>query len=131
MKPLYGTILIADDDADIRDILKDTLASLGARIITAADGQECLNRIETDAPDLVLLDIMLPDINGKEVCQRVRADDTLEQVKIICISGMVEQDKVADLRAAGADDFMQKPFTIDKLVDRACELLDMEKAVLA
>jgi DNA-binding response OmpR family regulator len=80
-------------------------------------------------PDLVVLDIMLPDINGKEVCQRVRSDSTLEAVKIICISGMVEQDKVADLRAAGADDFVQKPFTVDKLMDKACDLLEMERPV--
>ena len=80
-------------------------------------------------PDVVVRDIMLPDINGKEVCQRVRGDSTLEQVKIICISGMVEQDKVADLRAAGADDFMQKPFQVDKLLERACDLLEMERPV--
>jgi two-component system OmpR family response regulator len=50
---------------------------------------------------------------------------------VICISGMVEADKVSDLRAAGADDFMQKPFQVEKLLDRSCELLEMEKPVLA
>ena len=80
-------------------------------------------------PDLVVLDVMLPDINGKEVCQRVRSDDSLEAVKIICISGMVEQDKVADLKAAGTNDFIQKPFTVDKLLDRACDLLEIERPV--
>ena len=80
-------------------------------------------------PDLVVLDVMLPDINGKEVCQRVRSDSTLDSVKIICISGMVEQDKVADLRAAGADDFIQKPFSVDKLLERSCDLLDIERVV--
>ena len=77
-------------------------------------------------PDLVVLDVMLPDINGKEVCQRVRSDSTLDNVRIICISGMVEQDKVSDLRDAGADDFMQKPFDVEKLVERACGLLELE-----
>ena len=80
-------------------------------------------------PDLVVLDVMLPDINGKEVCQRVRQDDTLDSVKIICISGMVEQDKIADLKAAGADDFIQKPFTVDKLLDLSCDLLELERTV--
>ena len=61
----------------------------------------------------------------------VRSDKTMDDVRIICISGMVEADKVADLRAAGADDFMQKPFQVERLLDRCCELLDMEKAVLA
>ncbi|MCU0873381.1 MAG: response regulator, partial [Pirellulaceae bacterium] len=77
------------------------------------------------------LDVMLPDINGKEVCQRIRSDDTLEAVKIICISGMVEQDKVAELRLAGANDFMHKPFNVDRLLDRACDLLEIERAMVA
>jgi DNA-binding response OmpR family regulator len=72
---------------------------------------------------------MLPDINGKEVCQRVRSDSTLDSVKIICISGMIEQDKVGDLREAGADDFVQKPFTVDRLIERVCDLLDIDKPV--
>jgi len=70
----------------------------------------------------------LPDINGKEVCQRIRSDDSLKSVQIICISGMVEQDKVAELKAAGANDFMHKPFNVDRLLDRACDLLEIERA---
>ncbi|MCH8829058.1 MAG: response regulator, partial [Planctomycetes bacterium] len=77
-------------------------------------------------PDIIVLDVMLPDINGREVCQRIRSDETLDDVKIICISGMVEQDKVAELKEAGADDFMQKPFEIESLIVRMCELLDVE-----
>ena len=79
-------------------------------------------------PDVVVLDVMLPDINGREVCQRVRSDSSLDDVQIICISGMVEADKVADLKLAGANDFMQKPFAVEKLIERACDLLDLELA---
>ena len=68
---------------------------------------------------------MLPDINGKEVCLRVRGDSTMKSCKIICISGMVEQDKIADLLAAGADDFMNKPFNVEDLVNRGCQMLEM------
>jgi DNA-binding response OmpR family regulator len=75
---------------------------------------------------LIVLDIMLPDINGREVCQRVRSDKTMDDVRIICISGMVEEDKVGELKAAGADDFMHKPFEVERLVDRMCQLLDIE-----
>ena len=64
-------------------------------------------------PDLIVLDVMLPDINGKEVCHRVRADSTLEDVRILCISGMIEEDKVQDLKLSGADDFLHKPFEIE------------------
>jgi DNA-binding response OmpR family regulator len=76
-------------------------------------------------PDLIVLDVMLPDINGKEVCQRVRRDDAMNDVRIICISGMVEEDKVGELKAAGADDFMHKPFEVEHLVGRVCQLLDV------
>ena len=96
---------------------------------TANNGFDAGMLVREFRPDLVVLDVMLPDINGKEVCVRVRSDDTLEAVKIICISGMVEQDKISELTAAGADDFMHKPFTVDRLLDRACDLLEMERAV--
>ena len=81
-------------------------------------------------PDLIVLDVMLPDINGKEVCHRVRADPTLEDVRILCISGMVEDDKIHELRLAGADYFLPKPFEIDTLIDRMCEQLEIEPAVV-
>ena len=70
---------------------------------------------------------MLPDINGKEVCQRVRSDSTLDEVKIICISGLVEQDKIQELKAAGANHFLQKPFEVEALIDNICRLLDIEQ----
>src|SRR5205823_537726 len=79
-------------------------------------------------PDLIVLDVMLPDINGKEVCQRVRADATLEDVHILCISGMIEEDKIQELKLAGADDFLHKPFVIDELIDRMCAQLEIELA---
>jgi excisionase family DNA binding protein len=79
-------------------------------------------------PELIVLDIMLPDINGKEVCQRVRGDSTMDDVKIICISGMVEEDKIADLKASGANEFLQKPFEVEHLIERMCQLLEMETA---
>ena len=123
-------LLIVDDDQELVELLADTFARDGRfEIKTANNGFDAGMLVKEFRPDLVVLDIMLPDINGKEVCQRVRADSTLEQVKIICISGMVELDKVADLRAAGADDFMQKPFNVEKLLDRCCDLLEMERAV--
>jgi len=77
-------------------------------------------------PDLIVLDVMLPDINGKEVCHRVRADPTLEDVRIICISGMIEEDKIQELRLSGADDFLHKPFDIEELIDRMCGQLEIE-----
>ncbi|MGV3604969.1 MAG: response regulator [Planctomycetaceae bacterium] len=123
-------ILIVDDDQDLVELMVDAFSRDGRfELKTANNGFDAGMLVKEFRPDLVVLDVMLPDINGKEVCQRVRSDSTLEAVKIICISGMVEQDKVADLRASGANDFMQKPFTVDKLLDRACDLLEIERVV--
>ncbi len=123
-------LLIVDDDEELVELISDAFEQDHRfEIRTADNGFDAGMYVKEFRPDLVVLDVMLPDINGKEVCQRVRSDKTLDRVKIICISGMVEQDKVAELLAAGADDFMQKPFTVDKLVERACELLEMEVIV--
>jgi two-component system, OmpR family, response regulator len=125
-------LLIVDDDQDLVELMQDAFARDGRfEIRTANNGFAAGMGVKEFRPDIVVLDVMLPDINGKEVCHRVRSDKTLDSVKIICISGMIEQEKVADLRAAGADDFLQKPFTVDRLIDRVCDLLDIEKPVSA
>ncbi|MEC9094208.1 MAG: response regulator [Planctomycetota bacterium] len=122
-------VLIVDDDLELVELLAETFSRDGRfEIKTANNGFEAGMTVREFRPDLVVLDVMLPDINGKEVCQRVRSDTNLDAVKIICISGMVEQDKINDLRLAGADDFMGKPFGVDSLLERACELLEIEKA---
>ncbi len=120
-------LLIVDDDVDLVELMVDGFARDGRfELKTANNGFDAGMLVKEFRPDLVVLDVMLPDINGKEVCQRVRGDDTMKCVKIICISGMVEQDKIADLLAAGANDFMNKPFDIEKLIERCCGMLDLE-----
>lgn len=122
-------VLIVDDDVELVELMVDVFVRDGRfDYKTANNGFDAGMLVKEFRPDLVVLDVMLPDINGKEVCQRVRSDPTMSSVKIVCISGMVEQDKIADLRLAGADDFMNKPFAVDQLLDRCCEMLDMEKA---
>jgi len=124
-------LLIVDDDQELVELLVDTFERDGRfELKTANNGFDAGMLVKEFRPDLVVLDVMLPDINGKEVCQRVRNDETLDSVKIICISGMVEQDKIADLKASGANDFMQKPFTVDKLLERVCDLLELERAMV-
>ena len=120
-------VLIVDDDEDLVEMIREAFASDGRfEIRTANNGFGAGMLVKEFRPDLVILDVMLPDINGKEVCVRVRSDTNLDEVKIICISGMVEEDKVADLKAAGANHFMQKPFTVDRLISLSCELLSIE-----
>jgi len=120
-------VLIVDDDEGLVELMLDAFAADGRfELKKANNGFDAGMLVKEFRPDLVVLDVMLPDINGKEVCQRVRVDASMDSVKIICISGMVEQDKIDELKEAGANDFMNKPFEIDQLIDRACRLLEME-----
>lgn len=120
-------VLVVDDEPDIVDIIKQGLLDDGRfEIKVAANGFDAGMMVKEYRPDLIVLDVNLPDINGKEVCHRVRADTNLEEVRIICISGEVMEDRIQELKLAGADDFVQKPFDIDVLIERMCLQLDME-----
>jgi excisionase family DNA binding protein len=125
-------VLLVDDDVDIVEMIHKSLDDDGRfEVRIAANGFDAGMMVKEYRPDLIILDVMLPDINGKEVCHRVRSDNTLEEVRIICISGMVEEDKIQELKLAGADDFLHKPFDVDVLIERMCQQLEMEPATTA
>jgi excisionase family DNA binding protein len=120
-------VLLVDDDVEIVEMLSKALEEDGRFETRIANtGFDAGMMVKEYRPDLIVLDVMLPDINGKEVCHRVRSDPSLEDVRILCISGMVEEDKIHELKLAGADDFLPKPFVIDELIDRMCGHLEME-----
>ncbi|MDR2756542.1 MAG: response regulator [Planctomycetaceae bacterium] len=123
-------ILVVDDDRELVELICDVLERDG-RFETKSvnNGFDAGMMVKEYRPDLIVLDVMLPDINGKEVCVRVRSDDSLEEVKIICISGMVEDEKILELKMAGANDFLQKPFETEKLIERMCHLLEVESFI--
>ncbi len=122
-------VLLVDDDTELVDIILTYLNEDGRfEVRVAQNGFDAGMMVKEYHPDLIVLDVMLPDINGKEVCQRVRADASLEDVRILCMSGMVEEDKIQELKLAGADDFIHKPFEVDRLIERMCVQLDMEPA---
>ena len=120
-------ILVVDDDPAVVELITEVLASdprFETRVVNNGFGAGM--QANEYHPDLIILDVMLPDINGKAVCDLVRQDPTMADIKIICISGLVEEDKIAELREAGADDFLHKPLDIDELKRRVCALLDLE-----
>jgi excisionase family DNA binding protein len=120
-------LLLVDDDNDLVDLLCKFLQEDGRfEVRTASNGFDAGMMVKEYRPDIILLDVMLPDINGKEVCHRVRADTSLEEVRILCMSGLIEEDKIQELRLSGADDFVHKPFEFEELMDRMCALLEME-----
>ena len=122
-------VLLVDDDPDLVEVINKALDDDGRfEVRIAANGFDAGMMVKEYRPDLIILDVMLPDINGKEVCQRVRADTTLEDVRIICISGMIEEDKIQELKLSGADDFLHKPFMVEELIDRMCVHLEIEPA---
>jgi excisionase family DNA binding protein len=120
-------ILLVDDDTELVELMTRVLDEDGRfEVRVATTGFDAGMMVKEFRPDLIVLDVMLPDINGKEVCQRVRADVHMEDVRILCISGMVEEDKIHELKLAGADDFLHKPFDIEELIDRMCGQLEIE-----
>jgi len=120
-------ILIVDDDQAVVDLIAEVLDGDGRfehKSVNNGFGAGMLAK--EYHPDLIILDVMLPDINGQAVCELIRRDPTISDIKIICISGMVEEDKIEELKTSGADDFLHKPLDIDELLQRICRHLDME-----
>ena len=120
-------ILIVDDDEELVELIVDVLMRDGRfEVKSVNNGFDAGMMVKEYRPDLIVLDVMLPDINGQEVCQRVRKEKAMDDIRIICISGMVEEDKIDELRAAGANDFLHKPFEIETLIERISKLLDIQ-----
>lgn len=119
-------VLVVDDDEQIVDLFVDILERDGRFEVKAAGtGYDAGLLTESFKPHLIILDYMLPDINGNIVCERIRSNPAFAETKIVCVSGVVNQEEVQSLLRAGADDFIKKPFNIQKLVDRMCELLEL------
>ncbi|MDV7718483.1 response regulator [Pediococcus ethanolidurans] len=108
-------ILIVDDEKPISDIVKFNLTKEGYEVITAYDGEEALEKVEDEQPDLILLDLMLPKIDGLEVARRVRAKHSIPIIMVTAKDS--ELDKVVGLEL-GADDYVTKPFSNRELVAR-------------
>jgi DNA-binding response OmpR family regulator len=117
---------VVDDDQEIIDLFVDVLGRDDRfKIKTASTGYDAGLLTEQFRPHLVLLDYMLPDINGNLVCERIKSNPELTDTRIIIVSGVVNQDEIEQLMGAGADDFFKKPFNIEKLVERMAEILEV------
>jgi len=119
-------ILVVDDDEQIVELFLDVLGRDDRfDVRSAGTGYDAGMLTEQFKPHLILLDYMLPDINGNIVCDRVRANPDLASTKIIIVSGVVKREEIDQLLKGGADDFVKKPFNINELVDRMAELLEV------
>jgi DNA-binding response OmpR family regulator len=109
------TILVVDDEPTLRETLAEALELEGLTVVTAADGKEALERFRASAPDLMLLDLMLPQIGGIEVCRIVRRESSIPIIMLTAKDN--EIDKVVGLEL-GADDYVTKPFSLRELMAR-------------
>ncbi|EFQ24657.1 response regulator transcription factor [Aminomonas paucivorans] len=111
-------ILVVEDERSIADLVAEALRRQGYRVETAGDGDQALEVAETTLPDLVILDLMLPKLDGWEVCRRLREEETTRRIPIIMLTARRdEKDVVAGLEL-GADDYLRKPFSLAELLAR-------------
>ena len=116
-------VLIIEDDRSLSDVLSYNLDQAGYAVSVARDGQDGLNQAHRKTPDIVVLDLMLPVIDGLEVCRRLRADAAMHDVRVIMLTAKAEEtDQVVGL-AIGADDYVTKPFSVKVLLERIKALL--------
>ena len=126
---IYGRIvnkkiLIVEDEEDILELLSEIFSDLGDyKILCARDGEEALRIAQKDNPDVILLDIFLPKMNGYDVCKSVKSDPTTLHAKVLMISGVVHNSIWREAQEAGADAFIAKPFDSIALVEKVEELL--------
>ncbi len=124
MKP---KILVVDDEPDAVELVSFNLKAAGFDVVTAADGAEALKRAKEHQPDLLVLDVMLPEVDGLEVCKIIRRDPSVAHIPIIMLTAKAaEIDRVLGLEL-GADDYVTKPFSPRELVLRIRKILDRGK----
>ncbi len=122
-------ILIVDDESYIRLLLEQTLEPYekkGVKIISASNGKQALDIIQSEIPDLVFLDVMMPEMNGFDVCQTVKKELQVKNVYIIILSAKGQEVDKKKGKEVGADDYMTKPFDPDIITERAGEILGLK-----
>jgi DNA-binding response OmpR family regulator len=118
-----ATVLVVDDDPAIVGLLETRLSSTGYRVLTAADGEEALQQARDESPDLVVLDVMMPKMNGWEVARALRHDDDTRDIKIVMLTAIGPQVNEMTSPLYGADAYIDKPFEFGELEAIIQELL--------
>ncbi len=117
------TILVVDDEPNIVELVRLTLEDEHVRVVDAGDGAAALASAEAERPDLVLLDVGLPDMSGLDVCRRLRRDPRFASTRIVMLTAMAQREDVDRGLAAGADHYLTKPFSPVRLLTMVSELV--------
>ena len=112
------SILVIEDEPDIREIIKFNLTKFNYNVLLANNGEKGLKQARSDEPDLILLDLMLPGIQGLDVCRIIKSDENLKNTPIIILSALGQEQDIIKGLEAGADDYVNKPFSMDILKAR-------------
>jgi two-component system phosphate regulon response regulator PhoB/two-component system alkaline phosphatase synthesis response regulator PhoP len=121
---LAKKILIVEDEEDVAGLLCAIFDDhMDYKTFYAKDGQEALNIARVSIPDIILLDVQLPGLNGHEVCRLIKSDPTMSCTKVLMLSGMAQYSDWLKAQEAGADDFINKPFGSIALLEKVEELL--------
>ncbi|MGH2826579.1 MAG: response regulator transcription factor [Actinomycetota bacterium] len=118
-----STVLVVEDDPDVRELIARKLAQAGFEVHTREDGQAGLEATSEVAPDIVLLDIMMPRLDGIEVCRRMRAEPSTASVPVIMLTAKAQEADVDRGFGVGADDYIIKPFSPRELLNRVRAVL--------
>ena len=124
-------ILVADDDAALLNTLLHILRAEGHEVVTLPSGEQLLERLERDQPDLLLLDIMMPKVDGLQLLELVRNDPRWHDLPVLMISSMPPEEATSRSLGLGADDFVSKPFRVKELMARIHARLDASRRVRA
>jgi DNA-binding response OmpR family regulator len=116
-------VLVADDDPDIRFLVTLRLERSGYEVVAAGDGEQALAAALERAPDLALLDVMMPKLDGYEVTERLRREEATRHLPVILLTARVQETDIARGIEAGADDYVKKPFSTSELRDRVQAVL--------
>lgn len=117
-------ILVADDDPLVLKSITFILKKAGYELVTVTDGQQALDRIREDPPFLALLDVMMPEMDGLDVCRTVKADPDLQHIPVFLVTARAMVQERERGFQAGADDYITKPFANKELLDRVKEIHD-------
>lgn len=119
-------ILVADDNAANRELLEAYLANIDCEVETAVDGQDTLKMVGLFHPDLILLDVMMPKVNGFEVCRQLKGDPITAKIMILMVTALSELGDIERAVAAGTDDFLSKPINKIELNKRVANMLRLK-----
>ncbi|MBI5836066.1 MAG: response regulator [Candidatus Eisenbacteria bacterium] len=125
-----GRILVVDDEEDLGRILKFALMAAGHEVILAMDGAEGLRMAREDDPDLILLDLMLPKIDGYKVCRMLKFDERYKQIPIVILSARTQEVDKQMARETGADLFITKPYNLNEILATIQQLLQTSPSYL-